>query len=546
MSKQFTLIVFAAAIFCSCKKNQLPVTQTDAGNAKLVALVVHNAPAALSYKNITLNGSGYNPRNFTSVNPWTNSPGLKAGLDNAEANMIRYPGGTFGDYWDYDNDQMFSTSGASGFVSLANIDDDAVHDHIMNGQIYKNTVADVATGAGFTGGTRNVVFQMNMTTPGYDYYHTIYSGTEHPGDTSAASIWKKMLDDRYARFKRMLDRVQSTTSIPVRYIELGNEYYLGHPYAEEAFPTGAEFGIACTYIANKIKHDYPVNTYPNLRIAATGSSMSGTTPARKADWNHDLYTKLNKYTQGGTVKDNGVVQNITMHMYEAFVPPGTYTPANYQDQIVAWCNAVKDHFDDSNAATWFDDNWRIWYTETNANWESGITTIPPDQQTWGQNLMDAYGVLRLYDKGAATLVLQSPFNSQIVDASGTIYNRAKALTAFMRATKDARQTSRVNFDGATDISTLHSATSLSVIQGYAFSTSSGTPTQSDTRLVLINLSSSTVTVDLSSIFGARVNVTNWNHGNASDVYPSITPSTTDFAAGSVDLLRLSVNYIELK
>lgn len=548
MKNNITLLLLAVLAFCACKKPQLS-NAGDADNARLKLLTLTNNPAALSYKNILLNTTGYNPRNFLSVDPWTNSPGLKTGLDSSEANMIRYPGGTFGDYWDYTNSQLFKTSGTNGFVNIDSVDDDKVHNMIQNGHIYKNTVADLAVGAGYSGGVRNVVFQMNMTTPGTEYYKAKngWITLSLAGDTSAGSTWKAMLDDRYARFKHMLDTVVLTTSIPIKFIELGNEYYFPHPYCKTAFPHGDHFGIACTYIANKIHHDFP-----NARIAATASCVPGSAGSRQDNWNTKLITTLNKYTQSGVIKDNGVVQNVTMHSYQAFYEPGSYTPNNWQDQLVKWCDTLQMNFDNSDAnSVWIAPStgtkWRIWYTETNANWDGGVKdpTAPADQ-TWGRNLVDTYSMFRLYDLYGATMLLQFQFNNQIYNTStGELYDRAKTQIALMRASKGATAVAKLDFDGSSSIAKVHTPSghatvTMGVIQGAAFQNGS------TVKCALINLSNAAVTINLSSVYpSGNVNTSSWSHNPLATVFPhTITPSTVVSAAASISLPAFSVSYID--
>lgn len=310
-----------------------------------------------------------------------------------------------------------------------------------------------------------------------------------------------------------------TDPIPIRFIELGNEYYFDIIYCVETFPSGAAHGTAANYIANKLINDTQLNLPANLRIAATASFKPGGN-TRKSDWNNSLKSTLDKNKVG----------YVTLHAYEAYIEPTNYTELNFQTKLVEWYGKVNTSFKDSYADANFIEAanpWKIWYTENNANWDGAFEGDPTGEMEWAQCLVDAYSVVHLYGRGNAAMNLQFQFNNQVrpdaeIVEGRRLYNRALALKPFMEATKDATSAARVSF-GGTGMPKLPDNTKA-VVQGYLFKTSTGTP-----HCVLINLSATDKHVNLgANIFttpGTLQKVGYKNDLNSID--PAIIISTTD-------------------
>jgi hypothetical protein len=550
MKKYLLTSVALLLVFTACNKVELKdEAAIDLSNSKNAANVsVVYAPALDDSFNILLNASGYNPRSFTIQEPWHQTdPNYQLGLVDSKANMIRYPGGTFANYWNYNTDKMLrkqSTADPDGWVDLNKVENPPTNAEITADNLKLNSVADLkyAAKGGTSGQSVNVVFQMNLVTPGYDYYKTIHPTWAAPnaGTTDLNDTWYKMLDARYARFKGMLIRAKTGTDpINVQFIELGNEYYFAHAYCIEAFPNGAAHGKAANYIANKLKNDPDLNLASNVRIAATASCVLGSN-TRTSGWNNSLKTTL----------DKNLVGYVTMHAYEAFVEPTTYNETNFQSKVVDWYQAVNSDFVDSDADANFispstETPWRIWYTETNANWDGSVTDgTPVAQRTWAQSMIETYSALHLYDRGNAAMYLQFQFNTQVKDNADIVngirlYNRAIALLPFMKATENAVSGSRVSFAG-TGLPTLPNSPK-GVVAGYCFTTSAGVK-----KCCFINLSATNKQLNLGSgIFtsgSSTVQVESYNNTNiSSTAYPSHT--TTNYTKTQVTLKPYSISYI---
>jgi hypothetical protein len=505
------------------------------------------APSLDDQYNVLLNATGYNPRYMNINEPWHKTdPNYQLGLVDSKANMIRYPGGTFGNYFNFNTDQCFrkkASNDPDGWVDLAKVENDAINNYINNDNLVTNSIADLkyAAKGGTSGQSVNVVFQMNMVTPGYDYYKTIHPtwAAPNPGSSNLSDTWYKMLDDRYARFKGMLLRAKTGTDpITVQFIELGNEYYFAHAYCEEAFPNGAAHGKACNYIANKLRNDPDLNLASNVRIAATASCVPGNN-SRTTNWNSSLITTL----------DRDVVPYVTMHEYQAFVEPATYSESSFQNKVVDWYKAISDDFVTSGADQYFlapatGNPWKVWYTETNANWDGTVTDgTPVSQRTWAQSIVEAYSAAYLYDRGNADMYLQFQFNNQVKDNADItnglrLYNRALALIPFMKASENATSTARVSFVG-TGLPTLPNSPK-GVVAGYCFFTSGGTK-----KLFFVNLSSTNKTLNLgANIFTSGTNAIVESYNNTS-ISSTAVPAhtTTTYTKTSVTLKPYSVSYI---
>ena len=453
-------------------------------------------------KAVLKNALGYNPRNYMLQEPYTQAhdPDIQPALVESKASCIRYPGGTFANYWDYANDRMFpsvSTQNAGGWVvpdKVSSDPHDKIRKRIEKGLgakkgILVNSVEDLkyAAKGGESGQKLNIVFHMNMVTPGRDFYQSEQGWNRAVNDRVGSSDWHAMLDDRFVRFKGMLMRVKSgPDAIPIRFIELGNEYYFSISYVEEAFPDGAAYGGACNYIARKLRADKDLDLSDDLHIAAVASCISGK-EHRRSEWNRSLVSTL----------DRDEVGFVTMHSYEAYVEPPDFAEKAFQEKLVDWYEMVDRKFKRSDADTCFiraSKPWGIWYTENNANWEGSFEGDPSGKNEWAESLVDAFSVVVLYNRGNAVLNLQFQFNNQVkpnaeIVSGGRLYNRTLALKPFMAAALDATSVAVLDFKES-GVSTLP-ASSEPVIQGMLFKTDEGIQ-----RCVLINLSGSIKHVDL--------------------------------------------------
>ena len=442
---------------------------------------------------------GYNPRFDAREDPWSaKKPSYADGIRESQARMIRYPGGTFANYWDYDRDRFFpapSSHATTGWVNPIHAKPTHIGDRIRDGALlsYPNhNLALVATGPD----AKNVVFHMNMVTPGEDFYASADGWNRavraHPGvalDRDDPDDWYRMLDDRYERFRRMLRRAEAA-GIRVRFVELGNEYYFDHHYISEAFPSGRAHGVAANYIADRIHRDFGDET----RVAAVATCLFPKGD-RMETWNSGL----------AGVLDRSKVGWVTMHAYKTFEKQEHYTDASFRDGLGVWTRQTDNKFETSGANQFFLDrergSQRIWYTETNANWDGSLDEgegTATSQMKWAQSLADAQSTVHLYDKGNASMLLQFFFNSLVRKApvdGHLLYNRALAMEPFMRAAAGATSASILDLHDP-KMDTLP-GTDRTVVQGMCFHAAAGT------RCAIVNLSGRIARLNLDVAFRAN-------------------------------------------
>lgn len=541
------LILFGAF---SCSEPELSTYEVPGiQTADVVSL---ETPGLDGANNILLNATGYNLKFPGRAEPWqiTSPRNFKQGLLDSEANMIRYPGGGCSNYWNFHTDKLLSryhSYDPDGWVNADRVSVQFVSDLIANDEQQVNSVADLQQAAADSGS--RVVFVMNMVTPGNTYY-TQEKGwnNPNPGSTNLNDDWYKMLNDRYERFKSMLLRAQSGANpITVRFIELGNELYFGgsdpNSYYYEAFPTAKEYGIAAKYIANKLVNDTDLNLVQNVRIAAVGCHVVSSSDSRIQDWNTKLKNELDK-------PDGDPIGYVTLHTYEAFEEPASYTETNFQTKLVEWYQRVNSKYNSvsqggSNADIFVNSNRGIWYTELSANWEGGLSGIKDIEFTWGQNLADAYSAMHLFDRGKADMYLQYKFDGIVKTNTETgtgkqVYNRALALLPLMKAAKGANRGARINF-AQTNVPKLPNSPKA-VVQGYCFLNSSDVA-----KCAFVNLSASNRRLNLNNIFtsgSSTLTLESWNH-TLSDLGGTAEPtySVNTYNKSDITLKPFSVTYV---
>lgn len=541
MNKSIHLLLALFIVLVSCHKDY------NQDNENFPEDTTSYVPALDEAQPILLNATGYNPNFMRDDEPWgIKDPDFKLGLALSEANCIRYPGGTFASYWDYDHDRLFrakTTKDPGGWVDPIKIKKKSTADLIASDQhpVYSITDLQYAANGGSDGKNVNVVFHMNMITPGYDFYKSIHPDwtPPHPGSSNLTDTWYKMLDDRYNRFKKMLLRAKSGPNrIPIRYIEFGNEYYFSQAYNTEAFPSGNSFGIACNYIAQKLRNDPDLKLPGTLNIAATATCV----PIQKeriATWNKTL----------SSVLDKDLVNSITIHAYQAFEPPADNQESSFFEKIITWQEHVNTDFTESGADEYFinlpgNARWPVWYTETNANWEAGSDdTTSLQLKTWAQTMMEPYSAYYFYTRGNATLYLQFHFNSivksneEIVDGV-RLDNRGLALIPFMKASTNAIFMSKISFKH-TNLRPIPGSSEYPVA-GLCFINRAG-----EKKCMLINLSGSSRHLNLSkNIFidnHSSINMESYSNTLGSSTPPHYSLSSQPL--NNLVLLPYSVNYI---
>jgi hypothetical protein len=109
--------------------------------------------------------------------------------------------------------------------------------------------------------------------------------------------------------------------LPVKYVELGNEFYLGSPddYTK-MFPSGSDYGTMATQWAQAVHQ-----AFPDARVAAVGAAPGGN--ARQTGWNQSMFSTLHG------------VDAITFHPYVP-LQDGTVSQSNVASSVSALDSTV--------------------------------------------------------------------------------------------------------------------------------------------------------------------------------------------------------------
>lgn len=525
MKKNLLTLLAAGLMLASCSKSD-PTASSENGTGEKLTITAGTVNVSKDVTNVDIpvDATGYNTKFPDEAEPWDLAKRYTPGFVLSKASIMRYPGGTVTNYWDFDNDKLFKKKGnapypAGGWVTAtaANIPESIAYDVIDSGTQQVNTVPDLKNVVNQSG--CSVMFVMNMTTPGWDYYQIENPSWSAPvaGDLSTGSTWKKMLDNRYLRFKNMLNRAIAN-GIPVKYIELGNELYFFSNYYKQAFPSGTEYAVAANYIAGKIQADFPIS---NLKISGVASAESTTsTNARVTGWNGQAVPNFDKQK----------IHSVSMHSYYDTPQPASFTESTFHSTILDWVSLAQSYFGMNNTQTKvFDQNWRAWYTEVFAN--------DKQDHNWGNVLLNLYSPLYFYQYANNYIYLQSRFDAQVT-SSITLKQRAAGFVPFMQAASGGTKTNRLIFDGGGTIG----SSVRKVLQGYVFETVNSTR-----KAVVINLSGTAKTINMqgSTLFPAG-NVTlsgKVSTLNSVDVPDDIVNTT--YSSDNITIAPYSINYIRL-
>ncbi len=484
------IVILLVTIALSCKKqiDTIPPTATPGGTGVTLTGYVNRQP----------DGIGFNWNTQLIQNPWTSSTLYTNLLQTVNPGMLRYPGGTTSNYWDFKNDIEFSDINFTSNPNYADgwLDGSKVQGNIIsnNNQKY-NTINDLK--AGYASHPFAITYDLNLITPGKDYYAWKWGRTvnDHPGTTNMTDDWWLMMNDRLQRNLNMLQRA-TAAGLPVKYIELGNELYASGPgrdYYTLAFPNnGASYFVAAKYFAQKIKA-----IYPNVQVAAVATNLKDGLDAnpRKAGWNDILLDSIAR----------PLIDNLIVHVYCYGKPhAGFNSKSEFYDNL----NYFKQTADSSlsYAQPLFTNNWKIWYTEIGNPTQNDEYTY-----TWGNSLISAYSYFFFLAHPNTDRVLFHQFKN-LLDSNSQLNTNGAALIPINQAANGMTKMSSLQFN---DIATIPSS-SLKLVQGFAFTNGS------QTKCTIINLDDVSHTVNLQTVFSATsVSVVSYANASLSSI---ITPT----------------------
>jgi hypothetical protein len=275
-------------------------------------------------------------------------------------------------------------------------------------------------------------------------------------------------------------RTAAQMGLTVRYVELGNEFYLSNSNYIHAFPTAASYADMVASWAPAI-HD----AFPNAQIAAVASVSTMT--AREQDWNSTLLSIAGHD-----------INAVTLHDY-----PGPQTSANIppsQETLLAGASIEWQPVD--NIINSFPPHLSVWLTEYNLALGDLALGSPALGTTWEHGL---------YIAGLDMQELASPRVelTDYWDLFGNTLDAQLSMTTPPVVTPTGSASRLINhaMKGATEITVLSIAHDPALdgpvqsVSGIKVTTASG-----GDRLIFVNLGSSSVTLAVGRVISTGASV----------------------------------------
>lgn len=218
--------------------------------AAIVAADLVGNPRSFSPSALGLNGNNVSPGI-----PWSDSR-FKRELGSFRPGNLRYPGGTIANYWAWRNG-WFQPNGPWPGQPSTRID---------------NSLATFAEMVRATSATP--VFDVNMLT--------------YQGAIASEAKNLAMLDDQI-----LMLRAAKRAGLPVRFVELGNEFYLtktvGGTHYPKRFPTATDYARQANPWVTAIH-----SAFPGAKVAAVGTDANGVVgiQQRRLTWNATVLKTL--------------------------------------------------------------------------------------------------------------------------------------------------------------------------------------------------------------------------------------------------------------
>jgi hypothetical protein len=366
-----------------------------------------------------VNGSNLD---YSGVGQPFSARGVITALQAFRPGTLRYPGGTIANYWSW---------------QTGTVDQPA--------QTADHTAGTTFT-YGFTLQTLRSIVRETGTTPVFDL-----------------NVLTSSLPDQLA----MLERARAL-GIPVRYIELGNEFYYSSNSYTSVFPTAAAYADLVARWAPRIRA-----SFPGAQIAAVGSLPQAT--PRERSWNSTVLSVAGRDISALTLHDYTDPQQ---QGHAGAVPVSDVLASTYSD----WQQTQK-------VMAAIPARYQIWFTEFNLSNGARAMGSPPLGVTWAHGLYAA-DMMLLFDQSAR--VGLDEYWELLSDLSTGVYTggpdpsltaAGSALIALTNASWDASSVTSLSFPGAPALDG-----SAPGVVGVSFTGPHGT------RTVLLNLTDHAVPV----------------------------------------------------
>lgn len=411
--------------------------------------------------------------NLTMLNkPWDDAVFVGAMRRIAPGNF-RYPGGTIGNDWDWDTGWVDQRSARVNPMGRG-----------LRHRRFEYTLANFAQGQKALGFTP--VFMLNLIT--------------------------KDLDNQVAALRKA-----QSLGLPIRRVELGNEFYLParhEPAANEMFPNGGVYARTADVWASAIKQKFP-----GVKVAAIGCVVTSARIAdkRKAEWDRLVVANLkgidaltiHVYCRPG-VKVNPAAEagygwgtrEEQQKQWDGLSAPGGAARMIGQP-VAGWRNILKH-------TEGLPEQIELWVTEFSMHdgigparyiWANGLVIA----QMVNQFLADPRVSLAAYHNAAGMSAgtywgdadtlsknLKVSAGQDVATEPGSLRATGRALQIFEEATKEMTRATQLRFPGAPMVTTLRRQPYPSLI-GWTFSGNG------KVRTLFVNVSSRTQTVQTAAL-----------------------------------------------
>lgn len=408
--------------------------------------------------------AGYNSNTANMWNPWDKST-RRSSWKQSGAPLIRYPGGTVSTYWDHRKDRLFGIHPDN----VININDDENRYFIQRQHTIgwvttfhrgHNPLYDLKKLYTEMEGGMNVMFVLNMVTPGPDYYSKLWN--RELDQTPLSDDWWAMMDARYENALVMLKNAENQ-GIPVKYIEFGNEYFFGfntsgngknggsivepysagstsHPEIVGAFPqNGEHYADAVNDWAGKLKE-----LYPQAKLCAIGADANSNLPTRRNNWNENVIANV----------DNQLVEAVSFHIY------GGISEGSVKGDELSLgraLNILKHNWEEDSLKSKMPDGFEYWFTE----YDASSNNAGKGEKSWGLGLATIYQACNWMKNGNLGLLAFHHFPD--AGDTGTLTGFGRAYSYFSKASRFCHKASRLNLSNTTDI-----VNGVEDVQGWKF------------------------------------------------------------------------------
>lgn len=344
---------------------------------------------------------GYNG-NLCSMgtDPWSHTDFVEA-VRGLKTSTVRYPAGTLGNYWDWELGWLNPNFPEQFLIGW-------VRENKIHKQSHRYTLEHLKSGMDQLG--FEPVYCLNM----------LDTKTDKDGTKLAMTV-------------RALNHA-AAIGLPVKYVELGNEYYFGLPIESYNFRTPEKYGEVCSLWIETLKKDHP-----EARFAITGGgpmnnprNLNWTTRAMSSAKGFDAIT-IHAYTDTGLfglkkkkefkIVEEGLaeldekIKAMTPEERSAYALERLATPKGFADMMHTGWTCFPRKLAECNVPN--EGTGNIWVTEWNITHKAGA-----EMGTWANVLF----VALVYDSFLADgRVELSNIHNLISNTFPVLYKGSEAL-----------------------------------------------------------------------------------------------------------------------